>query len=82
MGHRSRRHGCLQDGFHIELKHQKRSVALIVNRDPKTLIIEAKTGQHGARAEVGEEGPWLARLSTRHRAVPDGLVSRRDRGTK
>lgn len=36
--------GAYKAGFHVEVKHQQRSVALIVNNDPKTLIIQAKTG--------------------------------------
>lgn len=36
--------GDYRDGFHVEVKEQERTVALIVNRDPKTLIIQARTG--------------------------------------
>jgi len=51
--------GAYKRGFHIEVKHQKRSVALIVNKDPKTLIIQAKTGhmvRSLQRAKKGHRG--------------------------
>lgn len=36
--------GDYRDGIVVELKHQRRSVALVVGTDPKTLLIESKTG--------------------------------------
>lgn len=33
-----------RNGIVVRLKHQKRSVALVVSTDPKTMLIEAKTG--------------------------------------
>lgn len=36
--------GKYKAGFHVEVKHQRRSVALVVNNDPKTLLIESKIG--------------------------------------
>lgn len=36
--------GAYKKGFQVRLKRQKRSVALVVGTDPKTLLIESKTG--------------------------------------
>lgn len=36
--------GDYRDGIKVELKHQDRSVALVVGTDPKTMLIESKTG--------------------------------------
>lgn len=37
--------GEYRDGIHVEVAHREsRNVALIVSADPKTLIIESKTG--------------------------------------
>lgn len=33
-----------KNSIHVELKHQDRSVALVVASDPKTFLIESKTG--------------------------------------
>jgi hypothetical protein len=36
--------GDYANGIGVAVKHQKRSVALVVASDPKSLIIESKTG--------------------------------------
>lgn len=36
--------GDYRDGIQVRVKQQKRSVALVVGTDPKTLLVEAKTG--------------------------------------
>jgi hypothetical protein len=36
--------GEYREGIKVRMKQQKRSVALVVGEDPKTLLIEAKTG--------------------------------------
>lgn len=36
--------GDYANGIGVAVKHQKRSVALVVANDPKSLIIESKTG--------------------------------------
>ncbi len=36
--------GEYKAGIKVILKHQRRSVALVVGTDPKTMIIESKTG--------------------------------------
>jgi hypothetical protein len=36
--------GAYRDGIRVELKHQKRSVALVVAHDKKSMLIESKTG--------------------------------------
>ena len=32
------------NAIHVEVKHQRRTVALVVASDPKSLLIESKTG--------------------------------------
>lgn len=36
--------GAYRDGIVVRLKHQRRSVALVVGTDKKTMLVEAKTG--------------------------------------
>ncbi|WOH20129.1 HK97 gp10 family phage protein [Paenarthrobacter sp. GOM3] len=37
--------GAYRDGLHVEVKAvEKRNVALVVGSDPKTMLIESKTG--------------------------------------
>lgn len=36
--------GDYRDGIQVQLKFQQRAVALVVGTDPKTMLIESKTG--------------------------------------
>lgn len=36
--------GAYADGIKVQVKHQKRVVAVVIATDPKSMIIESKTG--------------------------------------
>jgi hypothetical protein len=48
--------GDYRDSIHTALKHQDRSVALVIADDPKTMLIESKTGNLARALKAAKKG--------------------------
>lgn len=48
--------GDYRDGIKVELKYQRRAVALVVGTDPKTMLVESKTGNLARALKANTKG--------------------------